>query len=482
MRGRPIVSSLDSGTRKIQNFLTTLLQPLVESHVRAHLKSTSHFIASVRSLHCDGDFPFASLDVVDLYGSIPVKSSDGSLDLISVVTEFFDTHKRDAMFPQLRTKYLIRLILLTTDDCNVLDGDIFKQTRGIAMGNSAAPVLASIFMNAIESQVCESDAIWFWARYVDDGFLIYDPDDDILTRFNGIHPAIRFTMEEASEDRLPFLDTMVFWDREQQRFEFSLYVKDLRSDSCLPFSAHVPASRKRALLIDENHGVMRNSSDVNVEESKARLRGRFYANGHPRGLVGRLFDARPSNAARENEREDTLFFLKVPFYGEQWKRQLLHLAQRTGLIGKVRIVFQSEKPFSMRFRRSKELPKCPPNCWTCEVAVRRGQCFKKFAVYELQCTACPKKYIGQTGRTIKSRLREHSASASSAFHQHTYNQRNSPPETCVRWRILAMQRNMMKRRALEAIFISQQRSSLVNGCSGDALFTFVTYFVAFVIL
>ena len=28
--------------------------------------------------------------------------------------------------------------------------------------------------------------------------------------------------------------------------------------------------------------------------------------------------------------------------------------------------------------------------------------------------------------------------------------------------------------ALEAIVISQQRGSLVNGCSGDALFTFVT--------
>ena len=116
----------------------------------------------------------------------------------------------------------------------------------------------------------------------------------------------------------------------------------------------------------------------------------------------------------------------------------------------------------------------PPIVGHVKLPFVRDSVLRSFAVYELQCTACPKKYIGQTGGPIKSRLREHCASASSAFHQHTFNQHNSPPETCVEWRILAMQRNMMKRRALEAIFISQQRSSLVNGCSGDALFTFVT--------
>ena len=50
MRGRPIISSIDSGTRGIQRFLSGLLQPLVERHVQAHLKSTLDFIDRLKRL------------------------------------------------------------------------------------------------------------------------------------------------------------------------------------------------------------------------------------------------------------------------------------------------------------------------------------------------------------------------------------------------------------------------------------------------
>ena len=52
--------------------------------------------------------------------------------------------------------------------------------------------------------------------------------------------------------------------------------------------------------------------------------------------------------------------LKVPFYGEQWKRQLLHLAQRTGFIDKVRIVFQSEKNIFYAFPEVQGVAKTSP--------------------------------------------------------------------------------------------------------------------------
>ena len=444
----------------------------MEAHVPAHLKSTSDFIDKLKQFRSDEDFVFASLDVVNLYGSIPIQTADDNLDLVTCVKRFFDTYKQDSDFPFLRTDDLVRLLLLTTDDNYIFDGEIYKQTLGIAMGNCAAPVLASIFMNYIEFQIVNGN-IFFWVRYCDDVFLVHHPEEDVLRRANGIHSAIQFTLEKAQENALPFLDVMVTFDRSCRSFQFSLFIKSVHSDSCLPFSSYVPDSRKRALLIGENHRVLRNSSDSKLQESKMRLRKRFVANGYPQKVLEKQFDDNPREV-KKDQKEEPRNFIKLPYYGEQWKRRILCLARRTDFKDKVRVIFETERPLSHRFRQRKELPSCAMQCWTCKTAEHAGNCFRKFSVYELQCTVCPKKYIGQTCRTIRSRLKEHCTSLSSAFYQHTQEQHHTPPEDCMKWKILAVERNITKRRSLEAIYISRQRSALVNGCSGDLLLPFLT--------
>ena len=468
--GRPIISSIDSGTRDIQRFLSTLLQPLVEQHVPAHLRSTEDFINRLQDFQPgSGDFVFASLDVVNLYGNIPIQSSECP-NLLSCVTTFFDTHKQDSSFPELKTDDLVKLIRLTTQDCYILDGDLRMQSCGIAMGNCAAPVLASIFMHFVERGM-DRDVL-FWARYVDDIFLIYQPDQDILTKANSLHPAMKFTLEEAVCDSLPFLDTSVHYNREHRKFEFSLHVKNMHSNSCLPFSSFVPMSRKRSLLIGENHRVNRNSSLINLNKSKAELRKRFLANGYNQKIVGRLFDSNVP-ATQRSEEAKHLTFIKLPFYGEKHKRNVMNLARQCEVLDKVRIIFTSERPLSLRFRDRRELPKCPEKCWTCAMSIKKDCCFKKFAVYELCCSLCDCRYIGQTNRTMKSRLREHCKTASSAFYQHAFSEHQAPPESILKWRILRTERNLSKRKALESIFISRERHKLVNGCSGDSLLPFI---------
>ena len=470
IKGRPIIASMDSGTRGIQKFLTSLLQPLVELHVPAHVKSTSDFIDKLKNSHHPENFVFSSLDVVNLYGSIPIQTDDEYLDLVTCVQNFFDAYKGDSRFPMLRTTHLTRLVLLTTEDIYILNGKCYKQTNGIAMGNCAAPALASIFMHFLESQIVNGN-VFLWLRYADDVFLTYHPEETVLNKANSIHPAIQFTLEEAQQDVLPFLDTLVSFDRDRRIFGFSLFVKDVHSDSCLPFSACVPDSRKRALLIGENHRTIRNCSDSTMRNSKQRLRQRFLANGYPRKMVERLFDTNPREDGKEKDKP--LTFIKLPYYGERWKRLILRLARRTDFVDKVRIIFVAEKPLAFRFRQGKELPRCPAHCWTCRTTDSKTNCYKKFSVYELQCTACPKRYVGQTCRTIRSRLREHCTSTTSAFYQHTQAQHQAPPEECLKWKILAMERNGTKRRTLEAIHIARQRHLLVNGCSGDALLPFL---------
>ena len=88
----------------------------------------------------------------------------------------------------------------------------------------------------------------------------------------------------------------------------------LVSKKWVVFLEIVPMSRKRSLLIGENHLVNRNSSLSNLDKSKAELRKRFLANGYTQKIVGRLFDSIVP-ATQRSEETKHLTFIKLPFYG-----------------------------------------------------------------------------------------------------------------------------------------------------------------------
>ena len=89
------------------------------------------------------------------------------------------------------------------------------------------------------------------------------------------------------------------------------------------------------------------------------------------------------------------------------------------------------------------------------------------------CSVTNCMYIGQTVRTIKSRIREHMTVHSSAFFQHVINSHQVMPEDCCKWKILATERDNAARLALEALFIRRRSDILVNGCSGQSLLPFL---------
>ena len=111
-------------------------------------------------------------------------------------------------------------------------------------------------------------------------------------------------------------------------------------------------------------------------------------------------------------------------------------------------------------------------CWTCETAEVRRRCYTKYAVYELTCRQCHAKYVGQTTSTVRSRIREHVTSASSAFFRHVMECHQSIPQECLRWRILRIERDGVARLALESLEIGK-RDHLVNDCSGEQLLPFL---------
>ena len=86
-------------------------------------------------------------------------------------------------------------------------------------------------------------------------------------------------------------------------------------------------------------------------------------------------------------------------------------------------------------------------------------------VYSIPCKACPAMYIGQTGRPLETRVKEHKTAvrngevSSSALAEHAWNESHQ-----IDWddvSVLAAENNLQRRLTLESWHI-HQHSTTVN--------------------
>ena len=169
---------------------------------------------------------------------------------------FFYEHKTHCELRALEDddfETLIRLCL--TSDSVLIGGESYKQKSGLAMGNNLAPSLAIIYMNELDSLiVSKAEGQVILKRYMDDYFAFLLSAclsaQSLLTTANSLNDKIKFTLETAYNNELPFLDTLVSFDPVSKAFSTKLYIKPIHSRSITPWDSHGSISSKRAILID----------------------------------------------------------------------------------------------------------------------------------------------------------------------------------------------------------------------------------------
>ena len=79
-------------------------------------------------------------------------------------------------------------------------------------------------------------------------------------------------------------------------------------------------------------------------------------------------------------------------------------------------------------------------------------------VYHVKCEQCRNDYVGETGRSLETRMKEHVTRANSALYEHCENTGHTfdPKNT----KVLATEDIHLKRRVKEAIQIKQMRPTL----------------------
>lgn len=315
-------------------------------------------------------------------------------------------------------------------------------------------------------------------RFIDDYFAFLMSQqitaEKLLTLANGLNDAIAFTLDKPNNNELPFLDTLVSFNTDTKTFNTKLYIKPVHSRCITPWESHGSVAFKKAILVGEVNRAIARSTDQNTQmESLEKITQVFIDNGYPRKLIKatvRRLVHKKSEEKQQQKDDKKYIYLKLPFISEEIKRRALQVVRRSG-IDNVRVHFINGRPSSRVFGPPRERIQCSETCVTCKSALQPNRCQQKNVVYCITCINCQNLYIGETGRTIGSRIKEHLSMKKQTVYRHIKSHGDVLCDhTAISWKILHNNiQNANERKCIEAIEIQQCSSIIMNGCIGRTM-------------
>jgi hypothetical protein len=368
---RPIVNTMLSSTYRLAGHLASRLRPFTSS-TEHHIKDSAHLIQKLQQVKAEEGDLLVSFDVKSLFTRVPVTET---VQLIETMTS---RPVAEAVHHCLATTVFI---------CN---GSIYQQTEGCAMGSPLSPVCADIYMEWFEQQVMERSTHkpTLWWRYVDDIFSKWPHGREKLHGFlhllNSIHPSIEFSMEIEEDGRLPFLDVLIT-RKQDGTLGHQVYRKPTHTDRYLHATSHHDPRQKTSVMRTLIHRARTVSEQDALGDELQHLRQALAKNGYNTAEINRaLREKQPSPASRD-ARPPNQGRMFLP-YIQGVTDKIGHILRRKGF----QVILLPGRQVKQLLRSPKDpLPLTYPG------------------VYEIPCGTCGKRYIGETGRTVKTRLREH---------------------------------------------------------------------------
>ena len=114
--------------------------------------------------------------------------------------------------------------------------------------------MLSHFENIILQPYFENRTVLSYWRYVDDTILIVDKKycSEIFTKFNNFHKNIKWTSTEMIENKLRFLDTIVYKD-ENSNLQLRNFSKPDSQSGFMDFNSISPKHMKFSLIATETY-------------------------------------------------------------------------------------------------------------------------------------------------------------------------------------------------------------------------------------
>nr|VZI17983.1 unnamed protein product [Spirometra erinaceieuropaei] len=170
-------------------------------------------------------------------------------DLAVETIELLLREKYDERENRLGHAQIIQLLKFCLKTYFTFDGTIYEQVKGTLMGSPISGLIAEAVLQRLESLVFRHHRPKFWARYVDDTFVVIERDQ-VLTfkeQLNAVFADIQFTMEEEENNQLVFLDVLVC-RKDCGGLKTKVFRKATNTTQILNFNSNHPISHKRSCV------------------------------------------------------------------------------------------------------------------------------------------------------------------------------------------------------------------------------------------
>lgn len=307
LKFRPIVSGSGSITQPLAQWIDYYLQPLVKS-LPAYIRDTNDFLDKLASFSTfDNNWLLATMDISSLYTSIPNMAG------LEAVRHFLST--ADGL--NLPVEFLIECLHFVLDNnFFAFEGKKYSQIRGTAMGSSAAPSFANLFVGYMEecnifTATAYSSHVKCWFRFIDDVFLIWDGDElgffNFVEYLNGIFLGIVFN-PEISAQSITYLDVKIV--NTHGSLNTTLFTKPTDRNTLLHYQSAHPKHLLNSLPISQFKRVLRICSSE--EEKNMHLEimyKKFMERGYPTSVLDQAITKATMNSHRTPKTGDRPLFI-----------------------------------------------------------------------------------------------------------------------------------------------------------------------------
>ncbi|BHF70111.1 hypothetical protein SprV_0301316100 [Sparganum proliferum] len=294
--------------------------------------------------------------------------------------------KYDEAEQQLKRAHIIEFLELCLKTFFTFNGQVYEQKKGTPMGSPLSGLIAEAVLQRLEQQVFSSYPPKFWARYVDDTFVVIKRSEvkAFKALLNSIFPDIQFTMEEEVSNQLPFLDIQIT-SLTDGKIRTTVYRKATNTRRILHFRSNHPVGHKRSCVRTLFQRVQTHCSDDSGRKEEINyLQALFKANGYPKSFIRNCLK-KPHFERSSGEKPK--FWLSIPY--------VKNVSEATARILKPFGIGVAHKP-ECTIRQQIMKPKDPLPT-TEQSAV----------VYSIPCLNCDARYAGETCKCFGTRLHEH---------------------------------------------------------------------------
>ena len=419
---RPIISSKNSLTSGAELFVLSILKKFpTKFSLNSSRDFKDKFINERKNI--DKNHKIASFDVKSLYPSVNV-----GFTVSYIIKEIYKTKKNQKFYFQnnLNDEQKLSIIpkkifekflldILTDFTCFTSLCGFFKQKSGLSMGSSVSSIVSNIYLDIIESKIIapklEKSKLSMYHRYVDD-VILSGPEDILNSTFdelNNFHTNLKFTREDMIEN-LPFLDTILYFDKTTNQYELQNYQKETKSDNLVNFNSSVsPINSKKGTLIGECYR-MKNTctTENNLNLALKKVEKKHIENGYPKNYVKSIIQDVKNRDFKPKERKIDYKKLKKEFpdrfhcftynYIDYGCERVAKNIQK--IIKKVTPLFNVSFAWRSTTLNQVILPSLKQKI---EI-LNQPAC-----VYKFECPCNEAVYIGETLRQVKTRISEHNS-------------------------------------------------------------------------